>query len=240
MKTKIVVITGAFQGSGKELVKQFLNKNYKVYCLDIKFKKLIKQRNKVLYGIDLSKLSEIKNFIQFLKKEENHLDCLINNAGISLESKKYDLENYLDKTLKVNLYAAYFLSELALPLLKKSKNPSILNISSIAGKIAMKDNPAYNISKAGLSSLSASQAFDFSKFNIRSNSICPGYIKTNMTKKSFNNRKMKNERLNRLTIKKYGSSKDLAHLAIYLCSKEAGYINGQEIIIDGGFLKKGI
>ena len=51
MKTKIVVITGAFQGSGKELVKQFLNKNYKVYCLDIKFRKLIKQRNKVLYGI---------------------------------------------------------------------------------------------------------------------------------------------------------------------------------------------
>ena len=104
----------------------------------------------------------------------------------------------------------------------------------------MSENPAYNVSKAGLISLTESQAFDYSKLKIRSNAICPGYIKTSMTKKSYSNPKMKKKRLDRLNIRRYGSSSEIANLVFYLSGKEAEYINAQSIIIDGGLIKRGI
>ena len=79
----------------------------------------------------------------------------------------------------------------------------------------MSEKPAYNVSKAGLISLTESQAFDYSKFKVRSNSICPGNIKTNMTKKSFFNFNMKKKRLDSLNVKRYGSSIEIANLAFF-------------------------
>ena len=133
-------------------------------------------------------------FCNYIKKRENKIDCLINNAGISLKKQNSKNYKYWEKTININLTAPYILSENLIPLLKNSNNASILNISSVASKIAMSENPAYNVSKAGLISLTESQAFDYSKFKIRSNAICPGYIKTNMTKKSFTNPVMKKKK----------------------------------------------
>ena len=79
----------------------------------------------------------------------------------------------------------------------KSKNPSVINISSISSKIAMSNNPSYNVLKSGLNALTMSMAHDLAKHKIRVNSICPGYIKTDMTKKSFNNKKLKKLRTQR-------------------------------------------
>ncbi len=236
---KIVVVTGSFQGNGVEISKIFLNNNSKVYCLDFRYKKKIENDEDLIkYKINLENKNEILKFCSFIKKKEKKIDCLINNAGVSLNKKKE--RDYWEKTIKINLTAPYLLSENLISLLKKSNNASIINISSIAAKIAMSENAAYNVSKAGLISLTESQAFDYSKFKIRSNSICPGYIKTNMTKKSFSNFKMKKKRLDRLNIKRYGSPVEIANLAFYLSKKEAAYINAQTIIIDGGLIKRGI
>ncbi len=236
---KIVVVTGSFQGNGVEISKIFLNNNSKVYCLDFRYKKKIENdKDLIKYKINLENKNEILKFCSFIKKKEKKIDCLINNAGVSLNKKKES--DYWEKTIKINLTAPYLLSENLISLLKKSNNASIINISSIAAKIAMSENAAYNVSKAGLISLTESQAFDYSKFKIRSNSICPGYIKTNMTKKSFSNFKMKKKRLDRLNIKRYGSPVEIANLAFYLSKKEAAYINAQTIIIDGGLIKRGI
>ena len=236
---KIVIVTGSFQGNGVEISKIFLNNNSKVYCLDFRYKKKIENdKDLIKYKINLENKNEILKFCSFIKKKEKKIDCLINNAGVSLNKKKES--DYWEKTIKINLTAPYLLSENLISLLKKSNNASIINISSIAAKIAMSENAAYNVSKAGLISLTESQAFDYSKFKIRSNSICPGYIKTNMTKKSFSNFKMKKKRLDRLNIKRYGSPVEIANLAFYLSKKEAAYINAQTIIIDGGLIKRGI
>ena len=236
---KIVIVTGSFQGNGVEISKIFLNNNSKVYCLDFRYKKKIENdKDLIKYKINLENKNEILKFCSFIKKKEKKIDCLINNAGVSLNKKKES--DYWEKTIKINLTAPYLLSENLISLLKKSNNASIINISSIAAKIAMSENAAYNVSKAGLISLTESQAFDYSKLKIRSNSICPGYIKTNMTKKSFSNFKMKKKRLDRLNIKRYGSPVEIANLAFYLSKKEAAYINAQTIIIDGGLIKRGI
>ena len=104
----------------------------------------------------------------------------------------------------------------------------------------MSNNPAYNASKGGLSALTACLAFDFSKYNIRVNAVSPGYIKTDMTKKSFNDKKAFKKRIERMMLKDYGTTQDIAEAVLYLASQKSKFVNATEIIVDGGLLKKGI
>ena len=151
---KIAIVTGAYRGSGLKISELLLKKGFKVYTLDLEYKKNMQiQKNRICYRIDLSNFNQIKSFVKFLKKREKKVDCLINNAGVSLKKTKNNFINYWEKTLKINLTSVYVLSEMTVPLLKKSKNPSIVNISSISSKIAMSMNPAYNASKAGILAL---------------------------------------------------------------------------------------
>ena len=127
-----------------------------------------------------------------------------------------------------------------MPLLRKTQGSNIINITSLNGKIAMSNNPAYNASKGGLSALTFSLAMDFAKYKIRVNGVSPGYIKTDMTKKSFNNSKQFKKRVERMMLNSYGAPQDVANTVLFLSSSKAKYINSTEIIVDGGLLKKGI
>ncbi len=237
-KNKLVIVTGGSNGNGKKIVKQFLDNGAKVYNLDKKISK--KRKNLISFKINLENVSEIENFVKKFQKKEKKLFCLVNNAGVSLDIKKFNYLEYWNKTININLRSSYILSVLLKDCLKKENKANIINISSISAKIAMSSNPAYNISKAGLIALTKSLAFDYESENIRVNSISPGYIKTNMTKKSFNSKNLYKKRIDRMMLKKYGESDDIANLVIFLASKKSSYINAENIIIDGGLTKKGI
>ena len=237
-----VIITGGGNGTGLQIVKKFLELGAYVYSLDVEFKKKTIQKTKNLeqIQIDLSKTKEIIKFTSYIFKKEKNIKCIVNNAGITLEqsSNIFDVEKYWDKTFNVNVKAPY----LIVNYLKKklNKKSTIVNITSISGRVAMRNNPAYNSSKAALSSLTRSLAFDLSEIGIRVNSICPGYIKTNMTKKSYLDKKKRKSRTDRMMIEKFGDSKDIADAVIFLASNNSAYINGEELVIDGGLLSKGI
>jgi len=237
-QNKLVIVTGGSNGNGKKIVEQFLDNGAKVYNLDKKIPK--KKKNLISLQINLENVNAIENFVNSFKKKEKKLFCLVNNAGVSLDIKKYNYLDYWNKTIDTNLRSSYILSILLKDCLKKENNANIINISSISAKIAMSDNPAYNISKAGLIALTKSLAFDYEKENIRVNSISPGYIRTNMTKKSFNCKRLFKKRIDRMIIKKYGDSNDIANLVMFLASQKSSYINAENIIIDGGLTKKGI
>ena len=236
----VVIVTGSYRGNGKAIAKKFIESGAKVYGIDFKYKR--NEGTGKFYKIkaDLSKLNQIIKTLRIVKKKEKRLDILVNNAGVSLNFNRSDLKNYWDKTLDINLKLPFLMMHHCLPLLKKSKNPSIINISSLGSKIAMSNNPAYNASKAGLSALTFSFALDYAKHGIRVNSISPGYIKTEMTKKSYKNKKKYKTRIDRMMIKKYGSIEDVANASIFLSSTNAKYINAEDLVVDGGLIKKGI
>ena len=240
MKKKIAVITGGYKGNGKAIVDKFLQNNFKVYSLDIGYKKNYFSEKLVKLKINLEKTTEIEKVIKLIKKRENSINVLVNNAGVSLKSNSKNFFKAWQKTLAVNLTAPYLVSLLCLPMLKKNNKSSIVNISSLNGKVAMSNNPSYNASKGGISALTMSQALDFSKYNIRVNAVSPGYIKTDMTKKSYNNSKEYKKRINRVMLNEYGFPNDVANAVFFLASESAAYVNSSEIIVDGGFLKKGI
>lgn len=240
MVKKIALITGGLRGNGKAIVDKFLINNFRVYSLDIGYNKNYYSNNLIKLKINLENINQIKKAIKFVKKREKFMDVLVNNAGISLKTNNKNFLKNWQKTLAVNLTAPYTISLLCLPMLRKKTKSSIVNISSLNGKVAMSNNPSYNASKGGLSALTLSQALDFSKYNIRVNAVSPGYIKTDMTKKSYNNPKEYKKRISRTMINKYGSPKDIANAVFFLASENASYINSTEVVVDGGFLKKGI
>ncbi len=117
---------------------------------------------------------------------------------------------------------------------------SIVNITSLGSELAFPDNPSYQMSKAGLKQLSKSIARDWGAKGIRANNICPGYMKTSMTEKSFNSPELKAARSERMILPRWGEPEDLVGAAIFLLSKASSYITGSDIYVDGGWVAKGL
>ena len=184
LKKKTVVITGASSGIGMDIAKFLIKKNFSVINLDIK--------NQLYPGALFIKcnLENIKKLLTKKKLFEKYkITSLINCAGLTItkNSTKYKYSDW-QKTLSVNLTAPFFLSQMISNIMIKQRTKgSIINITSISSEVAMPDNPAYNSSKAGLKHLTKSLAVDLSKYNIRVNNISPGYTKSSMNKKSWNN-----------------------------------------------------
>mgnify|MGYP001167820448 CR=1 FL=1 len=160
--------------------------------------------------------------------------------GISDVWLSSDDEKILKKTLSVNLIAAYNLSNKVCKIMSKRKKGSIINITSLAAERGFIGNPSYQVSKAGLKQLTKALACDWGQKNIRINNVCPGYIKTPMTLRSFKNSKLKKNRDTRMILKRWGEPKDLVGPCIFLASDSSSYITGSDIFVDGGWLAKGL
>ena len=225
----IVVITGGSRGIGKNIIKNLLKKNVEIINISRSKCSLGNVKN---YKCDISDYQEVKNIFKKIK----NFDVLINNSAIS----KYDNNNIntFNKIIDINLKGLFYCSVEALKKLKK--NASIINICSINAHQAFPNNPGYIASKGGVLSLTRSLALDFSKYKIRVNSISPGYIKTNMTKKSFKSKTKFNKRKNRTMLNRWGKPDDLFGIIEYLISKKSSYTTGQDFVIDGGWLSKGL
>ena len=249
VKNKTFVITGAANGNGKEISFALSKLKCKIILCDndeknlFKTYKLIKKNNNRCsnYLIDLSNSEEIFKFVKYLKKNKIRVDVLINNAGISIPSKSIEYPlSYWEKTMKVNLRAPFILSTRIASLMKKSNQSSIINITSLSSELGFPDNISYISSKGALKQMTKSLAYDLSSRNIRVNSICPGYIKTNMTLKSQKNLILSKQRKERTLLKRWGKSSDLIGAVIYLSSNASSFVTGTEITVDGGWLAKGL
>jgi len=116
----------------------------------------------------------------------------------------------------------------------------IINITSLNSELAFLDNPAYVAFKGALKQLTKSLALDLGKYGIRVNNVGPGYFRTNMTKKSWEDPEKNKARCDRTVLGRWGEPKDLAGTIIFLCSNASSYITGQDIYVDGGWLIKGL
>ncbi len=117
---------------------------------------------------------------------------------------------------------------------------SIVNITSLGAKLGFPNNPSYQMTKSALQQLTKAIAYDWSPKGIRINNICPGYIKTKMTEKSFNDEVLNKDRLDRMLIKRWGEPEDLVGPTVFLLSNASSYITGSDVVVDGGWLSGGL
>jgi len=245
VENKVVIITGSGKGIGYHLATNLAKRDAIVYCLDLKFpNKIPKELSKVLF----QKKCDILNNKDFEKKcneiysIHKRIDVLINNAGVTFPnntSKYYSYNNWY-KTIELNLSACFKCSQIAIKHMIKNKRGVIINITSINSKLAFPNNPAYVASKGGLRMLSKSLARDWGKFGIRVNNLAPGYILTEMTKKSFENKTTRKNRESRTMLGRWGIPEDLVGPCIFLCSDASNYITGLDLYVDGGWTYNGL
>ncbi len=239
LKNKTALITGGSKGIGAGIVSAFLDAGANVVCLSRSDPMVQDQPNFSYYQCDVSDSERFKSICKLIDSRYNGIDILVNAAGISLPTGSGDTEfERFNKTLSVNLIATYQCCEIASKFM--CKNSSIINIASIGSVLGFPENPGYIASKGGVMALTKSLAIDLSPKNIRVNNIVPGYIKTDMTKKSFKDIELYNERLSRMIIKRWGNVEDIAGAAIFLASNASSYMTGIDIVIDGGWTAKGI
>ena len=239
LRNKTALITGGSRGIGAGIVSAFLDAGANVVCLSRSDPMLQDQPNFSYYQCDVSDSERFKSICKLIDSRYNGVDILVNAAGISLPTGGSDTEfERFNKTLSVNLIATYQCCEIVSKFMRK--NSSIVNIASIGSVLGFPENPGYIASKGGVMALTKSLAMDLSRKSIRVNNIVPGYIKTDMTEKSFKDTELYNERLNRMIIKRWGSVEDIAGAAIFLASNSSSYMTGTDIVIDGGWTAKGI
>lgn len=230
---KVVIVTGAGRGNGLAIAKGFVKRNARVVRVDKHFEGSIGALD---LEYDLTKPGIVELIHEIVFDKYKKIDGLVNNAGVSLSSARpYLDEEYFSSTLNINLKVAYNLCGVIAPSMQASGGGSIVNITSLGAELGFPDNPAYQVSKSGLRQLTKAVARDFGGYGVRANNICPGYIKTQMTKASFEARNKRKIRENMTFLGRWGESAELVAPTIFLISDAASYITGTDIYVDGGW-----
>lgn len=239
---KVVIITGGGRGIGKLFTNEMWKRNAIIYSIDKFFPNIISKENYFEIKCDIVNMRQFDRICDQIFKKHGKIDILINNAGVTFPKKtdsNYPINKW-EKTLKINLTAAFMCAQSVIKFMKKQKSGSIINMTSINAELGFPNNPAYIASKGGLKMLTKSFAKDYGKYGIRVNSLGPGYIKTDMTKKSFENKKTRIAREKQTLLGKWGNAFDLVGPCIFLSSDASKYVTGQDVYVDGGWLANGL
>lgn len=242
---KIALVTGGTSGIGKEIVKQLLSNECFVFVNFGHNEKLMLEAKKEFEEInynfeclkaDVSKEIEVFDMFTKIKKRFGKLDYLINNAGTNVDNyiENFNIEEFR-KILDVNLVGKFICTKLAIPLLKKSKFPCIINIASRLGTKPCPEASAYCASEAGVINFTKSSALELSKYKIRVNSISPGLTNTPLAMLGWTSEEIKEQKENN-PMSRIGEPIDIANAILFLISDKASYINGENININGGSL----
>ncbi len=242
MKNKVVIITGASRGIGREIAKELAQEGYTVIA---NYNKSEKEANKLkeelkkeginieIYQSDISKESECKELVEYTIKKYKKIDVLINNAGIDKVQLLGDVtKKDWEEIINTNLYSAFCMCQQVTKNMIHNKNGCIINISSIWGQVGAAMEVVYSISKAGLDGLTKSLAKELGISGIRVNSIAPGFINTQMNIEYSREeiKKIKEE----IPLQKIGETEDIAKCVRWLI--EDNYTTGQIISINGGWV----
>ena len=234
---KKIIITGATGGIGNELVKKFISLKGKVLATGTNDEKLAKLKKEYpdveILKFDISKHSEIENFIDNAFSKIKGLDILVNNAGITADNLSLRMKNEeWQKVIDINLSSTFFVCKYGIKKMLKNKFGRIINITSIVGHTGNIGQANYTASKAGMIAMSKSFALEYAKKNITINCVSPGFIQTAMTDKISD--EIKKTLMARIPMNKLGNGEDITNSVAFLASDAASYITGETIHVNGG------
>jgi NAD(P)-dependent dehydrogenase (short-subunit alcohol dehydrogenase family) len=245
LKGKTALITGATKGLGRGTAQAIAEAGGNIIAIgrnqsELNSLKIIIKKFKVKYtsfNCDVNDYNKMKNFITKLKK----LDILVNNAGTNIPESFLNVKkSSLETILNVNTKAVFNIAQLcANQIIKlKSKQGSIINISSIFGIVAGQKRTVYSMTKFGVEGLTKGMALDLAKYNIRVNSVCPNIVLTPRTKKYFADKKYNKYVKENTLINKVVTISDVATSVTFLASEASSMITGTSVVIDGGWTAK--
>ncbi|MFD1067661.1 SDR family NAD(P)-dependent oxidoreductase [Oceanobacillus locisalsi] len=237
---KIALVTGAAMGQGKEMARLFAREGASVILTDMSMegKKVAAEISNEggdanFIQMDVANLDDWNKAAKYIENTHNNLDILVNNAGIAGRSSIEDMtETEWQKVMDVDAKGVLLGMKSMLPLLKKNKQGSIVNNSSIWALVGSGLSASYHAAKGAARMLTKTAAIEFAPFGIRVNCIHPGVVQTALTESLLADPK----ELWRIgPIGRAAEPVEIAYAALFLASEESSYITGIDLPVDGGY-----
>ena len=252
---QVAIVTGAGQGIGRGIALRLARDGYTVLLGDVRVPQTDAVAEEIRAaggkaistGMDVTRAADRERAVETALRELGRLDVLVNNAAIQRASAPLEVtEEHWDAMMNVNAKSVWFMSQLAMQHFVAQTSGRIVNIASIAGKMASTlYHPVYNVAKAGVIAMTKTFAHAGAPHGVRVNCVCPGVIDTAMQDQldaefsRLSNRppeQLRAERIARIPMGMMGRPEEVADVVAFLASPAARYMTGQAINISGGML----
>lgn len=237
------VVTGAARGIGRAIAERFLAEGARVACLDASGRRLEatigemggSSANLRGYEVDVSRRDDVARVFGEIETDLGPVGALVNNAVWARYQPLADLdEDTLDRMLAVGLKALFWTTQAALPQMRRAGAGSIVNICSTAAHRVLANAAAYSAMKAAVAGLTRAAAVELGREGIRVNAVTPGMIGTPASVANYDAGTLA-ARQNAIPARRFGEPAEIADAVLFLACGESAYVQGQEIVVDGGW-----
>lgn len=239
LQGQVAVVTGASGGLGVAICEQLHAMGAQVVQADISYTEIADTAERMLaVPCDLANPASISALGQLVQSRFGRCDVLVNNAAISgtaIHLEDFATEQW-DKVFHVNLRGALLCAQAMVPMMLAQQSGSIVNVASISAHAPTRIG-AYGTSKAGMLGLTQQMAVEWGPRGLRANAVSPGMIRTQLSEKHYQDLAKLQQRTSQIPMRRIGTPADIAGIVAFLASDAAAYVNGQDFVIDGGFLK---
>lgn len=246
LKGRVAVITGASSGLGKQIATSFASHGANLVILARRIERLDKLKEELAdldieilpIKCDVTSTNDINNALKITEDRFGRVDILVNCAGASKDKGVLDMDDdEWDFTIDTDLTSVFKMTRAFANIMKKNHYGRIINIASMYGLVGNTalDTVAYHSSKGGVINFTRAVAAELAKYNITCNAICPGYFDTELTHDTLITEEFTNYMKATVPLGRYGHEGELNAAAIFLASKEASYVTGVILPVDGGY-----
>jgi NAD(P)-dependent dehydrogenase (short-subunit alcohol dehydrogenase family) len=245
---KVALVTGGSKGLGKAMARGLAEAGADIVISSRHEDELRQAIDEIMQGTgrrgsylvaDMTKRDQVKQLAKTAVERMGRVDILINNAGINCRKNITDftLEEWRS-VMDTNVTAAFLMCRSFIPLMRGTGYGRIINMSSIMSWVSLPQRAAYSASKSALLGMTRAVALELAAEGITCNGISPGPFATEMNKPLLENPEANAQFLANIPLGRWGKVEEIGKLAVYLCSEEAGFITGTDILIDGGWTAK--
>jgi NAD(P)-dependent dehydrogenase (short-subunit alcohol dehydrogenase family) len=239
----VALVTGSGQGIGRAIAGRFAAEGAHVFIADVDGEaahaaaaEIVAQgQAATALTVDVSRGQDVTAMFRTVEAAHGRLDVLVNNAGLNVRA---DFRHLSDaewvKIREVNLDGVVRVARDGFPLLQASGRGSLINVASIMGLRGLRQLTAYSATKGAVAALTRGLAVEYAPFNIRVNTLSPGFVETALTERVLRNPMLAKALIDQTPLRRLGTPEDMANAALFLASEEAAYVTGTELVVDGG------
>jgi NAD(P)-dependent dehydrogenase (short-subunit alcohol dehydrogenase family) len=243
LNERVALVTGAANGIGRAVAMVFAAEGAHVHLADIDgdaatacaSELIAKGFRATAHTMDVTRGQDVTATFRAIAAAHPHLDIIVNNAGLNVRG---DFRHMSDadwtKIREVNLDGVVRIARDGFDLLKASGHGSLINVASIMGHRGLRQLTGYSATKAAVAGLTRGLAVEYAPFNIRVNSLSPGFVETALTARVLKNPLFNKALIDQTPMKRFGTAEDIARAALFFASDDSLFVTGADLAVDGG------